>query len=582
MTDDEFENVPKSLETTLHIHYSSTLPPSEPPPTLPHSHNLSHYTKLKVDPMKEKNDEVAARLFTSRSTSYDADTEELYDVQPSSGSVRSVDTPQFSRNVEIQTDDTHSQKAYVKAPSKSPQCGRIKTTRNLHSPVPPPVPPRSSPPKSTMKKTGSVNWLDRSSSIVDLQGLFEEVNQSREAIHKSRESLHRSSGKSSLSVHIPMSRTKSVSNLQHAGLAGAKESGLSKSSWELSEFPSSPPTFHPLRAANSISFDETYKHNLHSSSPKIKRSPALRRITGEGRLGDSVYHTVHSPSGHVPPRTAVAHRSVNSSSVGRPATPFTPAFQEDVYYTIQGAGGVTQHYQTEEVWPWQHMEPRLGHRKKYYYSSSASSEDGYEEDPMYKPLRESSGNVSPSEEYSRYAQDIPCYSPRSSKHLQYHHSPPQYIPHYPPMSPKSPKHHHFSPKSHRCSHSPHQVCPSSQCSSQSSHYHTQPYYLHQHQHQLCPQCSPQSPHYQPSHYPRACMHQNHPYPLSSRPWPSPTAQLEMSRSFSWTVSSCTGYNSKMNKGKFYRVLMVYLSLSVWGHLLMPTPCPVAIHTHIDC
>lgn len=454
----------------------------------------------------------------SKSTSYDADTEDLAEASLGINSGGSTHIACCSKSVEVQTEDC--QRQGCNRPPLSPSLTitpspthrtKQKTTSSLNSPIPPPIPPRNKPLKSSVKITGSVNWLDRSSSIFDLGSLFQEVRQSREALQKSRESLSRSADRNTLRVHSPLSRTKSVSNL-HSGLAGNRDSGLSQSSWELGDTNTSPPYFHPLRMASSISFSENKKPKMLSTSPSMKYSPALRRLTTKDQrnIEDSVYHTVHTPS----------HASMNlhTKSSGRPITPHTPAFHEDVYYTIQGGGGVTQHYQTEEYRRWQPLgSVPMHHPKDAYISSCSSSEEGFEEDdPLYEPLHESPANMSPSEAYNpHYSLEIPCFSPRSPK-FYHHHSPP-HTSHYPTLSPKSPKHHHYSPKSsHQYSHSTHQFCQS-------------------------PQCSPQSPHClsQSYHYPRTCMYQSYPYPPSSRPWPSPSAQLERGRSCSWTVSSCT-------------------------------------------
>ncbi|KAK8749879.1 hypothetical protein OTU49_015106, partial [Cherax quadricarinatus] len=511
------------VEQPFHPLSTSSLPPSEPPPILKLPSRLCGTAKKKshgigggaIPKLSETTKTTLTKLKVSRSTSYDADTEEVFESLLDSQSDGRAHTLYYSRSVEVQTEEAKEQERNLSSLSPSltvksslAQRPKPKSTSSLTSPVPPPIPPRNTTLKSPIKKAGSVNWLDRSSSILDLGNLFEEVKQSREALHKSRESLSRSVEKSTFSVYSPLSRTKSVSNIQHLGLASTRDSGLSQSSWELGDANNSAPHFHSLRAGNSINFNEIQKSSMLSPSSNIKRSPALRRLTGQDRFNisveDSVYHTVHTPS----------HASANprAKSSG-PTIIHTPAFQEDVYYTIQGGAGVTHHYQTEESRQWQVPgSVPLYRQRSYCHSSCSSSEEGFEEDdPLYEPLHESPRNMSPTEAYkTHYALETPHLSPRSPKYY-YHHSPPL-TSHYIPLSPKSPKHLRYSPKPlHPYGHSPHQLYQSPQCSPQPSHY------------------SPQS-----YHYPCTCMHQSYPNPLSSRPWPSPTAQLETGRSCSWT------------------------------------------------
>ncbi|KAG7155126.1 putative serine/arginine repetitive matrix protein 2-like 6, partial [Homarus americanus] len=516
------QTLPQIVEKPLQPLYSNNPPPSTPPPTLKLPSNLPDTIKKRsytigggaIPKVSDTHRTASSKfLFTRNVSSYDGDTEEACESLLTSDSDERAHTLCCSRSVEVQTEACKGQEC--DRPPRSPSLSvtsspthrtKPKTTRSLNSPIPPPIPPRNKPLKSPIKKSGSVNWLDRSSSIVDLGNLFEEVKQSREILHKSRDSLYRSSEKSTLSVSGPLSRTKSVNNIQHLGLARTRDSGLSQSSWELGDADTSS---HFRSQKLGSSFNEDQRPNMLSVSSNIKRSPALRRLTGREKLGinveDSVYHTVHTPS----------HASVNprTKSRGRPGTPNTPAFQEDVYYTIQGGAGVTQHYQTEESRAWQPSGSMpMHHPKTYYNSSSSSSEEGFEEDdPLYEPLHESPTNVSPTEAYiPHYPLETPYLSPRSPKYYFHHHSPPHTM-YYPPLSPKSPKHHLYSPKSsHQYSHSPHQMYPNPQCSPQSSH---------------CPQSY---------HYPCTCMHQSYPNPLCSRPWPSPTAQLETGRSCSWT------------------------------------------------
>ena len=490
-------------------------------------------------------------LVSARSTSYDADIEEFSEALVSSDSGGSCNTCHQSSTAEpLQSHKSVTQKA------SSPQNkGSSTSTMSL-------MPPKGKIIKCS-KLTGSTNWLDRSSSIHDLGNLFEEVNQSREVLNKSREFL----GRPSLEVggsSIPLSRTKSVSSLQHLGLARAKDTGLSKSSWELNNASTSPPTFRSLRHATSSNFSESYRRRPNTPPPK--RNPALRRLAGKDRLsvGDSVYHTVHNPSSHAKARTSVGLGAASSHS---PVTPQTPAFQEDVYYTIQGEAGVTQHYQADDCHPWLPLQ-----EDRRPLTNSSSEEDSEMEEPLYQPLHEwpasealnphyfleppysppdtYAPHYGPTEAYNpHYSGEVTRYSPRSSRHAWHSPSPPSpYYPPIPPKSPKSPRHQ----RHHKFYHSGH------------SHYQTYhgPNFssLSYHPHQSCPspQCSPQSPQYQLS---RACMLHSHPHSPSSRAWPSSPAQLERGYVYSWTVSSCT-------QSPFGHCGI--LSLSVWGSCIPHT------------
>ncbi|ROT62747.1 hypothetical protein C7M84_019391 [Penaeus vannamei] len=363
----------------------------------------------------------------SASTSYDADTEELAEMAVSKdssecrrGSSECGYAAVCCKSVEVQTECSEGQ-GCQSAASLAQTSPSVKT-RSKQKPVkgqtnliPPPVPPRNRPLKPALKKTESINWLDRSSSIVDLRNLFEEVKQSREMLQKSRESLNRSGERQSLSVYSPLSRTKSVSNMHHVGLSAARDSGLSHSSWELSEARASTPHLHPLRTVSSVSFTE------------------------DGQFG------MHSP--------------------------------DDVYYTIQGGTGVTQHFQLEEHRPWYRIKPRSRtHSKNYYPTSSSSSEEGFaEDDSLYEPLRESPTMTSPEAYNPQFAYEVP-YPPQRSPRFasQLSHSPPHTF-HY-PLSPRSPLHCQ-SPKSQgQPAHSQHYFCQSPQHSPQSPpcpvHHHT--------------------------------------------------------------------------------------------------------------
>ncbi|XP_045110540.1 flocculation protein FLO11-like [Portunus trituberculatus] len=494
-------------------------------------------------------------LVSARSTSYDADTEESSEALLSQDSGSSFDAAhQSTSSVSPHTHQPATQKAGV---SPSPQ--RSKGTAILTASSP-------SPPKGKIIKCsklgGSNNWLDRSSSIHDLGGLFQEVKRSREFLNKSREYLARPSLKVE-SSSMPLSRTKSVSSLQHFGLASAKDSGLSKSSWDLNNVIGSPPSFHSLRTASSSSFSESHRPRPHPTAQEepSPASPDWPGWPGHGRL--SLPHCALHPR-HSQARPA---KGIGMTSPHLPARPQTPAFQEDVYYTIQGEAGVTQHYQAEDSRSWHHLQE--DHRPLTYTSSEDDSEL---EEPMYQPLQEwppsealnshylSESPYSPSdsyppphyvptEAYNPHYGEMTHYSPRSSRHSW--HSPPPPSPHYPPISPKSPKsprqqrHHH---KYYLGGHSTYQT------------YHGpgfSPMSLHPHS---ChgSQCSPQSPHYQLS---RPCMLHSHPHSPSSRPWPSSPAQLEMGCVYSWTVSSCT-QSPFGHRG--------VLSLSVWGSCIPHT------------
>ncbi|KAK7078470.1 hypothetical protein SK128_004643 [Halocaridina rubra] len=487
----------------------STSPPREPPPIL----DLSELRTEKgaIPKTHEGNRYVLSLSSIKRSKSYDADTEKAAE-QNANAQVK-------IRRAQKETHGIQKCTSQVKSPQASSSSGKT----NL---VPPPIPPRNKPLKSALKKTESVNWLDQSSSIADLGNLFEEVKQSREILHreikhskellhKSRESLNRSVDRSNLSVFNPLSRTKSVSNIHNVGLSAARDSGLSQSTWELGDTTNLSP-FPPLRTASSVSFSEDHQGNMYgATSMNAKRSPAMRRITGHDRLhhhfvGDSVYHTVHTPS-----QTAVPLRM---NSPRPPSTPHPPAFQDDVYYTIQGGAGVTQHHQNEEYRAWYPVSSSPRPRYKMRYPSSSSSEEGFEDDvSVYEPLQDPPTRMmSPGPQYRSEAIPVCPQSPKSPKCGRYHQSPP-YSHFYRPASPKSPKFHRFSPKSH------HQQFPPPVHHGQSSHHITQ----------SIP--SPPSSYYYPSsHYPPACMPPSSPHPHSARPWVPSSAQLEMYNLYTWT------------------------------------------------
>lgn len=467
----------------------------------------------------------------SASTSYDADTEELAEMAVSKdssecrrGSSECGYAAVCCKSVEVQTECSEGQGC--RSAASLAQTSPSVKTRSKQKPVkgqtnliPPPVPPRNRPLKPALKKTESINWLDRSSSIVDLRNLFEEVKQSREMLQKSRESLNRSGERQSLSVYSPLSRTKSVSNMHHVGLSAARDSGLSHSSWELSEARASTPHLHPLRTVSSVSFTEDGQFGMHSPGQSIKQSPAVRRLTRRshhhGVHEESVYHTVHTSSHQLPTPRVIRPQHTE--------TLHTPAFQDDVYYTIQGGTGVTQHFQLEEHRPWYRIKPRSRtHSKNYYPTSSSSSEEGFaEDDSLYEPLRESPTMTSPEAYNPQFAYEVP-YPPQRSPRFasQLSHSPPHTF-HY-PLSPRSPLHCQ-SPKSQgQPAHSQHYFCQSPQHSPQSP---------------PCPVQSP--PHYpsQPYNYPPTCMTLSYPQSPISRAWPPSSAQLDMGHSHSWTVSS---------------------------------------------
>lgn len=459
------------------------------------------------------------------SVSYDADSDEAYEtkyyISRSQGHDCHPPSPRAG-DIHPQLSRSRSRERPPPSPSsvKSPVSPKSQGTSNKISPVPPPVPPRNKLLKSALKKTNSVNWLDRSSSIADLGNLFEEVNQSREALHKSRESLHksreslnRSVDKSSLSVFNPLSRTKSVSHLQHVGLSAARDSGLSHSTWELGE-PSSISYFPPLRAASSVSFSEDPQDSKYAATHGSKQSPAMRRLTRQDRHHsvheDSVYHTVHTPS------HASAPRRMNSSRY--PLTLHPPAFQDDVYYTIQGGTGVTQHYQKEELQSWPRLSSSPKPRYRHRYPSSSSSEEGFEDDiSVYEPLQESpSGMLSPEIHNPHCASEAIQISPQSPKYNRYHHSSPPHSYYYRSSPPRSPKFHTFSP------------------SPKSTHQHLPPFH-HSQSHLIHSGPVPMPPHcYQSSHYPPACMPHSSSHPHSIRPWASSSAQLDMYHSYTWT------------------------------------------------
>ena len=299
--------------------------------------------------------------------------------------------------------------------------------------------------RSALKKTSSVNWLDRSSSIVDLEALFKEVQKSREniSILKHKDSIKYGGNLgSNLSIPNTMSRCKSVGNIHSMSKMTSVNSDLSRSSWELYS-PPTPPSRHKNRnhsSRNSVSFSED--NSTSPASVKKKHFPMRRFTTCDP---DPVYYTVHSElsSSTKPSKRSPLHR--------------TPAFQEDAYYTIQGPRDVTTHYQADESLyfvssDYENSSPPIQHRLRAsppyqpLSSSSSDDEDFYNtneefENAKYSPRSKNLTDLSQDN-------DSDCFSQKSYNYNQhkksYHRTP---SPHFFSQNPyyysfSSPPYHH--------------------------------------------------------------------------------------------------------------------------------------------